>query len=86
MGGILRELRELDDENDRKWRKRELDRLYTEYETSLGATLSSRNKLSLGKEAEIIEIRKVCALLFLQTTSQIARTDINTIHYGWVTM
>ena len=64
MGGILQELRELDDENDRKWRKRELDRLYTEYETSLGATLSSRSKLSPGKEAELIEIRKVCALLF----------------------
>ena len=59
VGSILQDLKQLDDESDRKWRKRELDRLYNEYETSLGSALGTRNKLSAGKEAELINIRKV---------------------------
>ena len=43
---------------ERKLRKKELDRLYTEYETSLASALSSRAKPTIGKEMELVEIRK----------------------------
>ena len=43
---------------ERKLRKKDLDRLYTEYETSLASALSSRAKPTIGKEMELVEIRK----------------------------
>jgi len=54
----LQELIQLDDEKARSNDTKEMDKLYEEYETALSSALSTRGKLTPGREKELIEIRK----------------------------
>lgn len=58
VGEVLQELLALDDEKERLVKKKEMEGLYEEYESLLAASLSSRNKVTPEKHAELIEVRK----------------------------
>lgn len=58
VGSVLDQLIGLDNEKERAHHRKEMERLSEEYETNLCASLGSRDKLSPGKERELIEIRR----------------------------
>ncbi len=58
VGSILDQLISLDNEKERAYHRKEMERLSEEYETNLCASLGSRDKLSAGKERELVEIRR----------------------------
>lgn len=58
VGSVLDQLIGLDNEKERSHHRKEMERLSEEYETNLCASLGSRDKLSPGKERELIEIRR----------------------------
>jgi len=58
VGSVLEELIRLDNEKERSLKRKEMERLSDEYEASLCASLATRDKISPGKERELIDIRR----------------------------